>query len=84
MFPGVVTLFPSSCQLSECLLTCRLSLRRSAAVHGQGEGRGDVAQQTDVTEAGETHGESRQLKRATSGIPSGPGTEELFSSCYHF
>lgn len=33
-----------------------------------------MAQQTDVAQAGETHGESSQLKQPANSVPSGPGT----------
>lgn len=44
-----------------CSLTNMSSLRCVAVVHGQGEGRGAVAQQTDLAAAGEAHGKSCDL-----------------------
>ena len=38
------------------------SLHCSAVVHGKGEGRGAVAQQTGLPATGEAHGKSRDLK----------------------
>lgn len=53
-----------------CLLSNTSSLLYPAVVHGQGEGRGDVAQQTDLAEAGEAHGKSCDLKDTRN--PEGP------------
>lgn len=50
-----------------------------AVVHGQREGRGALAQQTDLTEAGEAHGKSCDLKDTTNTRDSlFPGLFDLF------
>lgn len=68
-FPFVVpfsTLVPVLIFTFVCLLTNMSFLRCPAVVHGQRKGRGAVAQQTDLTEAGEAHGKSCDLKDTTN------------------
>lgn len=65
-----------------CLLTNIYFVRCSAVVHGQGKGWGAVAQQTDLTEAGETHGKSCDLKDTTNAEDSFCSQKVLFCLLY--